>query len=351
MQLNLPLFKIVQRPLLPINESWVDATPLLLLLLLLFASVWAARRLRRAQLVRHIIQALGLFIFVIFLHRCLCALRGWAFGLKLLGRNDLIAFGHLCIFIILAAFTIAYGRYFCGWVCPLGTIQELLGTLGIARRRRPKLVRLVGGYLMLAGLGVALVYLAWLVAPRTQYASENVAALAGLLLLVVLAVVLPWEERDWRLRWLKYASAVAWVSIAAMGVFVTNPWCVLYGNEVDYSSFVSLLAVSAVTVVISMAWCRYLCPLGGLLAACSTFARFRIGGLSACKKCGRCVSVCPVGALNVGQIEFSYCTYCGRCIEACGFVWEDRLSLAEAAGQGLTGGKPAAAVHETGGGR
>ncbi len=321
MDISLPLFKIIQRPLIPVNQSWIDATPLLALVVLQFVSVWGARYSRRPQLLRRITQALGFFILVIFLHRCLCALRGWVFGLKLLGRNDLVAFGHLCIFMILVSFAVAYGRYFCGWICPLGTVQELLGFVGVARRRRDKRTRIIGGYLMLAGLAVALGYLAWLVAPRTQYWSENVAALAGLFLLVVLAIVLPWEENDWRLRWLKYAAAAAWIAIAAMGVFVTNPWCVLYGNELDYSSLVSLLAVSSATLVISMAWCRYLCPLGGLLAACAGFSRLRIGALSSCSGCGKCASVCPPGALRRGKIEHSFCTYCGRCVQLCGFKW------------------------------
>lgn len=328
MSYYLPLFKIIQRPLLPIADSWVDATPLLLLGLLLIFSLWASRYLTRHQLARRVTQALSFFILIIFLHRCFCALRGWAFGLKLMGRNDIIAFGHICIFLVMATFAVAYGRHFCGWICPLGWLQEGLAVLPARRRQLSPSRRMLAGYLTLAGLAVGMAWLAWLVRPKTQYWSENIAGMWGLGLLVLLGVVLLREARDWGFHKLKYLSALCWAGLAAIGVFVTNPWCTLYGNEVDYSSFVSLLAVVSAGLVVSSAWCRYLCPLGGLLAACSVFARYRIENAAECTKCGQCADLCPTGALRPGEIERSSCIYCGRCVGTCGFYWRDKTAPA-----------------------
>ncbi len=325
LNIYLPLFKIVQRPLVPIEDSWIDAAPLVILFGMLLFAMWASRNLKRPQLARRISQCVGLFVFVIFFHRCLCALRGWVFGLKLIGRNDLIAFGHMCIFVMLTATAVAHGRYFCGWICPIGLLQELFGRVAQRRRRLDDRRRLIAGYLTLVGLTVAMGWLAWLVRPRTQYLSENVAAMWGLAMLGLLFFVLPCERRDWAWGKLRYASALAWIGIAALGVFVTNPWCTLYGNEVDYSSFVSLLTVVSASMVVSMAWCRYLCPLGGLLAACATFARYRIvNDVAECDGCGQCEEICPVGALQPGKIDHGACIYCSLCIGHCHFRWQDR---------------------------
>ncbi|MGC9316829.1 MAG: 4Fe-4S binding protein [Armatimonadota bacterium] len=331
MELYMPLWKIVKRPLIPIRESWQDAVPLVGLFVLLSLAVWGALRLRgRAQQrFRRGVQVASALLFIIFLHRCLCALRGWVFGLELMGRNNLIAFGHMAIFVAIMAFTIGFGRVFCGWLCPLGAASELLAGVvrlrdGLSRRRS-----LLAGYLLLGGLTVLIVWMAWMVRPDTQFFSENIAAVWGIFLLVLLVFALPRADDDLRLKRIKYASAIGWIGLSVIGVFVTNPWCVLMGDELDYSSLVSIMAVLAGGAVVTMAWCRYLCPLGAAVGLLALLSPVRVVNDAECTSCGRCEGLCPMNAIDRTEIDQTSCIYCGKCLGVCEYRWETRLIPSE----------------------
>ena len=322
MRIDLPLFKIVREPLLPIMGSWVDAAPFVIFFVILAAAGFLLLRGWRVQPLRRISQVLSAFVFIIFLHRCLCVLRGWVFGLRSVGTNDVFAFGNLCMFVLLAAVTLTMGRVFCGWACPLGLFSELVGGLARLRARLRRKRRLAAGYLILAGTALVVFWLAWMVRPGTQFFTENVVAIWSLVLLVLLFLVLPFERRDGAFKKLRFASLALWLFLAVLGVFVTNPWCTLLGDEVDYSSIVALLAIILASLVISMAWCRYLCPMGAALGLMARYAPVRLGSLDKCSGCGQCAEVCPVGALNEGEVDRSSCIYCGRCAARCGFIWQ-----------------------------
>jgi len=321
---DVPLFKIIQRPLLPVADSWVDATPFVAFFIML-ALVPFLMRLRQPYMhrARRAMQVLAAFTFIIFLHRCLCMLRGWVFALKIVGRNDIIAFGHLCMFVLLVAFTLRYGRAFCGWVCPLGFIQELIGGIARRRTRLPKKLCLLSGFLMLAGVFVVVIWLAYFSRPGTQFFSENVAAVWGMGLLVIVAFALPFEFHDRPIKRIKYISMALWIGLSAIGVFVTSPWCTLFGDELDYSSGVAMIAVILAGLVVAMSWCRYICPMGAALGWLAKFAPLRLAHLQDCTHCGKCRSMCPMGALDNGDIDQTSCIYCGECVGTCEFTWVD----------------------------
>ncbi|NOY81559.1 MAG: 4Fe-4S binding protein [Kiritimatiellaeota bacterium] len=321
---DIPLFKIVQRPLLPVADSWVDAAPFVAFFVLLTLAPWLLRRRKPyAHIARRAMQAVSAFIFIIFLHRCLCMLRGWVFALKIVGRNDIIAFGHLCMFVLLVAFTLRTGRTFCGWVCPLGFFNELVSGIARRRSRLPRRSRLIAGYLMLAGVAAVVFWLAYLARPGTQYFSENVAAVWGAGLLLLVGLALPFEFHDRGIKRIKYVSMLSWIGLSAVGVFVTSPWCTLFGDELDYSSGVALISVLLAGTVLAMSWCRYLCPMGAALGWLAKFAPLRLVHLGTCTGCGKCREMCPMGALENGRIDQASCIYCNECVGTCGFAWCD----------------------------
>jgi len=347
LRIDVPLFKIVVRPLLPVKNSWVDATPFVILFFLLVGAWVALRRGGRVQWLRRASQIGAALLFVIFLHRCLCMLRGWVFALNKVGRDNVIAFGYLCVFVLLVSLTLLLGRVFCGWACPMGLALETLGWFARQRQRLSRRWRLVAGYLLLTGTGVLVAWLAYLVRPGTQYFSENIAACWGAWLLLLLLFAVPLGHRDGRLRKVRYVSLGIWVFMSVVGVFVTNPWCTLYGDELDYSSMVALVSVLLAGTIISMAWCRYLCPMGAALGWLQRFSPMRLTNARSCNRCGECRAVCPMGALDDGRIDQSSCIYCAKCIGTCGFAW--KIEAAGATG-GAASRAPAPPLPEGAGG-
>jgi MauM/NapG family ferredoxin protein len=89
------------------------------------------------------------------------------------------------------------------------------------------------------------------------------------------------------------------------------------GGALFLGFFVGLIALN---LLAERFWCRYLCPLGGLLGVLSKVGliRRRVGsGCSACQLCARC---CPTGTIRPEAgfaSDPAECTLCLECLEAC----------------------------------
>jgi ferredoxin len=82
-------------------------------------------------------------------------------------------------------------------------------------------------------------------------------------------------------------------------------------------------------------WCRYLCPLGGLLGLISRVALFRRQVGEECQGCKLCTQACPTGTINPAKgyaSDPAECTMCMDCLETCprSFVsFVPKIALAE----------------------
>ena len=161
------------------------------------------------------------------------------------------------------------GRIYCGWVCPMGAVQEFLHRA--KTRWRPP-----------ARLDRALRYLKY-------------AVLAGVIGLTVYGIKTPWSQVD--------------------------PFKALFNLDWAPVATVLLIAVAIGSLFIFRPWCRYVCPLGALLALASRLGLFRPVIGEACTGCKRCVRECPMGAVSKGpsgvQVDRAECIRCEECVGAC----------------------------------
>jgi polyferredoxin len=200
-------------------------------------------------------------------------------------------------------FFVLLNKAFCGWVCPLGTVQELLYRLGrllgrpfhglseaAARRLRPVkwgvLLILVMALPLAAGLGVTPAV------TGDAYCQVCPSRLATTLL-----------TGDAAQLTIKQGSALEF----AFGALANT----LFG-------FVIIAALA-----VRQPFCR-ICPLLALNAAFQRLSPMRLvkHEHARCEKCGICRQACPMDIPEIhrehGSKAFSEdCTLCGRCVEYC----------------------------------
>ena len=190
---------------------------------------------------------------------------------------------------IISLFGVILGRTICGWLCPLGLIQELLHKIPTPKIKKSRITRVFTWlkYILLAVFVVAL---------PLWYGLEHNMPLPGFCKYICPAGTLE--------------GAVALVLHPANGDLRG-----LLGSLFLLKLSVMILVLSA-CAVIHRAFCRFLCPLGAIY---SLFARLALLGVKVdparCSDCGACVRVCPMDIRTVGDRE---CVHCGKCISVCG---------------------------------
>jgi polyferredoxin len=241
---------------------------------------------------RRLSQTLFLGLFLVLL--CEPAFRGSSPFLK---TDPLVAFasalathalyrGLLWSLAILVP-TLVLGRFFCGWICPLGSLHHLFGSVQLGKKSgRQRLAsnryqpwQTFKYYLLFALLLTAL----W------------GSALAGILDPIALAV---------------RSFALALVPAATRG----------HTFRQAFPLGAIFLLVLATNLLATRLWCRALCPLGALLGLAS---RWSILGLrkapADCADCNRCLLHCQGGDDPIPGAPWrkSECILCMNCVAAC----------------------------------
>ena len=193
--------------------------------------------------------------------------------------------------LVLAGATIAvslvFRAAFCGWICPLGTIQDWVHSFSAWAQKK---------------VGALRRFTKWL------------GAVGGPV----------WALLDKWLRYFKYlllAWAVGGAGVYGYMVFKdVDPWSALLTlAEWTFTPGVVVLGVLlAASLFVERPWCRYACPLGavnGVVGALSPFYLKREA--SACTDCKVCSRACPMG-LNVHTATVVRHVDCISCLECVG---------------------------------
>lgn len=241
----------------------------------------------------------------------LAALGSWV-AAHAIPAGMLLALGTLLV-------TAVFGRWFCGWICPFGTLHHFFGSL----RKRA---------------GGEIGYTRWHAAKYWALAVFLGAALAG-------ANVVGWlDPISFLFRGLTVAVYPA-LNYATVGLFtwlynadpgvgglraaaVSEPVYeflrrhFLAVHQPYYFGNLLVGALLAAAVGLNFLrprfWCRYVCPLGALLGLAGKFPVVRPRRRAeACNACGECATDCQGGAEPGGAWRAEECLYCFNCQAGC----------------------------------
>jgi len=177
------------------------------------------------------------------------------------------AFVLMVIGFVLA---ILFGPVFCGWVCPLGTIQEWVAKWGKKLFRRRFVPTRIDNLLRY----IRYLVLAWVV---------YVTATSGTLIFA--------DYDPYFALFNFWSGEVAWTALAILGLTLV------------------------LSLFIERPWCKYACPYGAVLGISNLFRVFKIKRVeSTCKADGACSIMCPMN-IPVDSIKTVRDHQCISCLE------------------------------------
>lgn len=214
--------------------------------------------------------------------------------------------------ILMFLFSILLGRFFCGWICPLGTIIDLITDkikktfpIGFLKRKFKY-------YLLLTLLFAALfnVNLAGILDP------------IAILIRVLTFFFYPLFGYSIRAGWEFLYNLIGEKrdSIAFIYTFLKD--YILPFRETFYPlAFLSLLLFLFILFLERYEkrnWCKNLCPLGALLGMLGNFSLFRRLPQRLCIDCKECKNICPT-AFDEEIFQKESCILCMECELKCKF--------------------------------
>lgn len=215
--------------------------------------------------------------------------------------------------LLLVAATLLLGRFFCGWVCPLGTALDLSRPLLPARRTRRVPSKSLKYYLLTALLIASLfsINLAGILDPLSiavRSLTLVVYPVFSLVISGVLAVLIRWDFSP-----VSPAADFLYQALKATILPFHQGYFFLAGL-----SLVFLLGIIALEVVRPRFWCRYLCPLGALLALIGGISFLKRKPTALCPDCERCHEVCDTDAFSDdGAFQKGECILTLDCVSGC----------------------------------
>lgn len=216
-----------------------------------------------------------------------CAVAWLGCPIGMIGRS--IAFREtpwLVLLLVLGIGAIA-GRLMCGWVCPMGLLQDLLHKLP---SRKWHLPRWSAG-IKYGVLAVTVVGVAWYVGYGTAFFYCTFCPTAGVQ--VVLPIMI--ADNDWLLTGARAAKMAFVVAVIVFGVLAHRSFC------------------------------KVMCPVGALVAIGNRLTPFKLKlDRQACVSCGKCDRSCPMNVPVMRHREGEQpinrhpeCVACLKCREVC----------------------------------
>jgi polyferredoxin/NAD-dependent dihydropyrimidine dehydrogenase PreA subunit len=212
--------------------------------------------------------------------------------------------------LLVLGLTLLFGRAFCGWVCPLGAVIDFVDWLIPGRKKEPPEPRhrfwrfaLLIVILVTAAFGVSA---AGFFDPLSVFPRSVGAGVYSYLILGFDAATRALYQAD------KAPETVAALRRA-----------LLPGGAPEVTASLGFTLFFVFILALGLAkrrfYCRYICPTGALLSIIGWISPFGRRVDDSCVRCGRCETVCRMGAMTDGGAgtAVAECTLCMDCLDLC----------------------------------
>ncbi len=199
--------------------------------------------------------------------------------------------------IVTVVLTIIFGRFFCSWLCPFGSLHHFVGYLANRKKKLSKKIEL-NRYRKAQNIKYFVLIFFLVLAAFGPIGGSLQAGLLDPIPLISRSfnlVLLPVLDKGFNL-------------VSATERFYEGAWLVL-------TIFFTAVFLN---LIIPRFYCRFVCPLGALFGILSRFAIWRIGkGVAECSNCKLCEKSCEGGCEPAGNIKISECVLCFNCRQDC----------------------------------
>lgn len=235
--------------------------------------------LLKLKLIRNILLLFSLIFLGFYLGGCPCIV-GTTFGIFNIKNANIISLILLSFIPILSSFI--WGRWFCGWFCPIGAFQKFLYSIKL--KNHENIFYKINGF---------------------------------------------FKKNDKIFKYFKFVIFIIFSYLYISKGY--NLFCRYEPFKVIFTFNGSLLNVTIAFVLFLILtinqrfFCKYLCPMGGILKLTSRFALKKIKlDKDCCTGCKICTKdICPTDAIECNEkdnrinIDQSECIRCLKCMDAC----------------------------------
>jgi polyferredoxin len=190
--------------------------------------------------------------------------------------------------LLLLSLSLLLGRFFCGWVCPLGTMIDLVHPLAFWKGKKST-------------------------RPKRLSDRRNSRFRYWLLVLILSGSLLSIKALGWFDPLVIFSRAAT----AAVVNLLASPQTLERGGLTYFSLL--FLAILGLELWQPRFWCRHICPQGALLSLVTRFSLLNRHVSTACSGCEMCKRVCPMDAIpaDAHNTDYTDCTFCLECEAVC----------------------------------